>query len=143
MLFKRRKRKARRVLAKSDINVTPLIDVLLVLLVIFMVISPTARTGLRTLIPQPASGVEAKSENVIVLSVDGSNTVRINREEIDLPALMPRLQDILKARSDRTVFVQADDALLFNDVAQVIDVAKGAGADRIGLMTGQIQGGTR
>ena len=139
MPMKNRRRRVAPTLAKSDINITPLIDVLLVLLVIFMVITPVTPTGLDTAIPQPAPHGEPRTpEQVIVLSVDREGAIRINQERLELSALMPRLVTIFKNRSDRTVFVQADTNLDFNQVAQVIDVAKGAGVDRVGLLTAGI-----
>ena len=133
------KKKRRRILPQADINVTPFIDILLVLLVIFMTISPNERTGLNAAIPQPPPpGPEQPQENVIVLSMDRNGIIRINQDEVEPSSLIERLQDIFKTRNDRTMFVQADDELLFNDVAQLIDAAKGAGVNRIGLMTAQI-----
>ena len=133
------KKKRRRILPRADINVTPFIDILLVLLVIFMTISPNERTGLNAAIPQPPPpGPEQPQENVIVLSMDRNGIIRINQDEVEPSSLIGRLQDIFKTRNDRTMFVQADDALLFNDVAQLIDAARSAGVNRIGLMTAQI-----
>jgi biopolymer transport protein TolR len=125
---------------RSGINVTPFIDILLVLLVIFMTITPLTPTGLRTAVPQPPPpGPESQEpENVLVLSLDASGVIRINQDQIELARLAERLQTIFKTRSDRTIFVQADRELLFNDVAQLIDTAKGAGAIQVGLMTEQI-----
>ena len=133
------KKKRRRMLPRADINVTPFIDILLVLLVIFMTISPNERTGLNAAIPQPPPpGPEQPQENVIVLSMDRNGIIRINQDEVEPSSLIERLQDIFKTRNDRTMFVQADDELLFNDVAQLIDAARSAGVNRIGLMTAQI-----
>jgi len=133
------KKKRRRILPRADINVTPFIDILLVLLVIFMTISPTDRTGLNAAVPQlPPPGPERPQEKVIVLSMDRNGVIKINQDEVERSRLMERLQDIFKTRNDRTMFLQADNELLFNDVAQLIDAAKGAGVDRIGLMTEQI-----
>jgi len=134
------KKKRRRILPRADINVTPFIDILLVLLVIFMTISPTERTGLNAAIPQPPPpGPQAQpQENVIVLSMDRNGVIKINQDEIEPSRLIERLQNIFKSRNDRTIFVQADTELLFNDVAQLIDAAKSAGVDRLGLMTEQI-----
>jgi biopolymer transport protein TolR len=67
--------------------------------------------------------------------MDGSGSLRINQEELSLTALASRLQDIFRTRADRTLFVQADDELLFDDVARLIDIAVGAGATRVGLLT--------
>ena len=133
------KKKRRRIRPRADINVTPFIDILLVLLVIFMTISPNESTGLNAAIPQPPPpGPEQPQENVIVLSMDRNGIIRINQDEVEPSSLIGRLQDIFKTRNDRTMFVQADDELLFNDVAQLVDAAKGAGVNRIGLMTAQI-----
>ena len=124
---------------KRKSTVTPFIDILLVLLVIFMTISPNERTGLNAAIPQPPPpGPEQPQENVIVLSMDRNGIIRINQDEVEPSSLIERLQDIFKTRNDRTMFVQADDELLFNDVAQLIDAARSAGVNRIGLMTAQI-----
>ena len=133
------KKKRGRILPRADINVTPFIDILLVLLVIFMTISPNARTGLNAAVPQlPPPGPEQPQENVIVLSMDRNGVIKINQDEVEPSHLVERLQDIFKTRNDRTMFLQADTELLFNDVAQLIDAAKGAGVDRLGLMTEQL-----
>src|SRR6266705_5877953 len=133
-------KRRRRILPRADINVTPFIDILLVLLVIFMTISPTRRTGLNAAVPQPPppGPQQPKSEEVVVLSMNRNGMIKINQEEVDPSHLIERLQDIFKTRNDRTMFVQADDELLFNDVAQLIDAARSAGVNRIGLMTAQI-----
>jgi biopolymer transport protein TolR len=133
------KRKRSRVVPKAEINVTPFIDILLVLLVIFMTISPTARTGLKALIPHQAPpGPTKDADKSIVLSMDRDGVIKINQEQVEPAQLLERLRDIYKTRNDRTIFVQADNELLFNDVARLIDAAKGAGVDRLGLMTEQI-----
>jgi biopolymer transport protein TolR len=135
------KKQRRRVLAKGDINVTPFIDILLVLLVIFMTITPVAPKGIRTNVPQPAPPDEQKSQSTeaIVISLDKSGALHINQKEIELPALPYELHEIFKTRNDKTVFVQADSELLFAQIAQVIDAAKSSGVERVGLMTDQIR----
>ena len=134
------KKNRRTILPRADINVTPFIDILLVLLVIFMTISPITPNGLKVTIPQPPPpGPQTHPQDkVIVLSMDRGGVIRINHDEVEPSHLVERLQDIFKTRNDRTMFLQADTQLLFNDVAQVIDAAKGAGVDRLGLMTERI-----
>ena len=132
------KKRRRRILPRAEINVTPFIDILLVLLVIFMTISPTTSRGMNTDIPQPPPRGPREPEKVIVLSMDRNGIIRINQGEVEPSQVIGRLQEIFRTRSDRTMFVQADDELLFNDVAQLIDAAKGAGVKRLGLMTEKV-----
>ena len=133
----------RKLDSKSDINITPLIDGLLVLLVIFMVITPLIPSGLDTAVPQPpppgTPPPPPDEENrTVVVSIDDRNQIMINQDQADLRTLGMELQEIFKTRNDRTIFVNADPELLFNDVIQVIDIAKGSGVDKVGLMTEQI-----
>ena len=138
--------KAKKLRGMSDINITPLIDVLLVLLVIFMVITPLTPKGLDTAVPQPpppgTPPPPPDEENrTIVVSIDERNQIMINQDPSDLRTLSAQLQDIFKTRNDRIIFINADPELLFNDVISVIDIAKGSGVDKVGLMTEQITAG--
>ena len=119
---------------QAVINVTPLIDVLLVLLIIFMVITPSMPTGLPAVVPQQADR-QQQPQSTVVISVLGNGTVRINQEPVELGGLGKRLSDLFMHAANRVVFVRGGRDLEFRHVAEVIDIAKGAGLDRIGLMT--------
>jgi biopolymer transport protein ExbD len=109
---------------------------LLVLLVIFMVITPLTPQGFEASIPhQAAFPKQQRPEANLILSLDRNGGVQLNRETLDLASLLPRLREIFSTRADRTLFVQADDEILFNEVARLIDTARGSGASRIGLIT--------
>ncbi len=121
----------------GNINITPMVDVLLVLLIIFMVITPLTPKGLQTLIPQPPTKHEQQpqDERTVVVDVKADGSLDINQQPIALADLQQRLEDIFKTRAERVVFVKGAPNLDFRAVAQVIDIAQGAGIDKIGLLT--------
>ncbi len=128
--------------AKSDINMTPMIDVLLVLIIIFMVITPLTPKGLEALVPQPAPpNVKASDQRTVVIVINKDKSMLINTEPTDAAKLGPRLEEIFKTRAERVVFVKGDPDLEFRDVAVAIDLAHGAGIDKVGLMTAKVEAG--
>ena len=129
---------------KADINMTPMIDVLLVLIIIFMVITPLTPKGLEALIPQPPPpGQQAKEsdQRTVVIVVNKDKSMMINQEPTDENKLGSRLEEIFKTRAERVVFVKGDPDLDFQYVAKAIDIAHGAGIDKVGLMTAKVEAG--
>jgi biopolymer transport protein TolR len=118
---------------RAELNVVPLIDVLLVLLVIFMVIAPLAPKGLKAVAPQP--GCPGPNRNVIVVQLAADGTVRINAGAVKWETLGGRLEMIFRERTEKAAFVQADDGVEFANVARGIEVMRDAGISNVGLLT--------
>jgi biopolymer transport protein TolR len=132
----------------SNINVTPMIDILLVLLIIFMVIVPVTPKGLEALVPQPPKDQKQQqqpNDRTIVVQVlyqpGAAPQYKINETPVQKTDLQARLSDIYANRAERVMFVKGDDNLDFRYVAEVIDIGKSANVDHIGLMTPKILAG--
>jgi biopolymer transport protein ExbD len=129
---------------KADINMTPMIDVLLVLIIIFMVITPLTPKGLEALVPQPPppnAKPNTSDQRTVVIVIDSNHHMQINSEDTDENMLGPRLAEIFKTRAERVVFVKGDPNLEYQWVAKAIDIAHGAGIDKVGLMTAKVEAG--
>jgi biopolymer transport protein ExbD len=126
--------------AMANINITPYIDILLVLLIIFMVITPIKQMDLDVKIPQTSdSKVDATPDpSVIVVSVGEAAQIAVNQEPTTINDLGAKLQDIYSKRANKNMFVSASAKLPYGDVVKVIDIAKGAGVQEIGLLTEEI-----
>ncbi len=131
----------------SDINVTPMIDVLLVLLIIFMVIVPVTPKGLEALVPQPPKNAQQQPspDRTIVVQImyrqGAAPSYKINETDVAKSELLARLTEIYANRAERVMFVRGDDQVDFRYVAEVIDIGRAANVDHIGLMTPKIMAG--
>lgn len=119
----------------AQINITPMIDVLLVLLIIFMVIVPTKSVGLDSQVPRPATDSAAPTPpSTIVIYVKSEGSLEVNRRPVMLSGLANQLMSVFHGRPESTVFVGGDPQLEFRSIAQVIDACKGAGIRHVGLL---------
>ena len=127
-----------------DMNVTPLIDVLLVLIITFMVVTNLTPNGLDAIAPQPRppqKQTEVIDTHTIVVSIDQNRVIKINQTQVAKTDLGSQLEDIFKTRNERIVFIKGDSTLPFQSVADVIDICKEAGIDKIGLITAKLEEG--
>ncbi len=129
----------------ADMNVVPLIDILLVLIIIFMVITPLTPKGLEALVPQPSPSQQAPDPAIlaktVVVQVSVRGKLKINQEDHTWQSLGPRLEAIFKDRAEKVAFVKGDEEVLFADVARAIDIMRGSGIDKVGLITAKLEAG--
>jgi biopolymer transport protein TolR len=126
-------------------NIVPLIDILLVLIIIFMVITPLTPKGLDTLVPQPSPKDQQVNQEqlnkTVVVQVAMNGRLKINNENTNWETLGPRMETIFKDRAEKVAFVKGDNDVLFMDVARAIDIMKEAGIDKVGLITAKLEAG--
>jgi biopolymer transport protein TolR len=130
--------------ALASPNIVPLIDILLVLIIIFMVITPRIPRGLDTLVPQPSPNQQQNQElenKTVVVQVNDGGKLKINNEDTTWDTLGTRMEQIFKDRAEKVAFVKGDKDVMFMDVARAIDIMKGAGIDKVGLITAKLEAG--
>jgi biopolymer transport protein TolR len=121
-------------MSNAEPNVVPLCDILLVLLIIFMVITPMVQKGIDVKLPETTADTSATPQGLIVLTLKKDLGVMVNTEEMEMNALSSRLRSIYEVRQDKTIFIRADAKVPYRYVIEVIDIAKGAGVDTTGII---------
>lgn len=130
--------------AIAEMNIVPLIDILLVLLIIFMVITPLTPKGLDALVPQPSPPDQQQQPDpnrLVVVQVLQNGAVKINQEDATWDTLEARLTEVFKTRAERVAFIKGDEGVMFEQVARAIDIMHNANIDKVGLITSKVEAG--
>ena len=123
---------------RSDINITPLVDVVLVLLIIFMVMTPTLLKEVDVKVPDTAeveTNATPSSNEEIIVTVTSAGRIQLNHEPIDESRLGDRIREAMAARAEKRVFFEIDDEAIYGDAMHAMDICRGAGVKTLGLMT--------
>ncbi|HKO94260.1 MAG TPA: biopolymer transporter ExbD [Polyangiaceae bacterium] len=123
--------------AKSDINVTPLIDIVLVLLIIFMVLTPSMLKNIPTMVPEKAEedAPAMPPDSAIMVEYTAKRELTVNSESVSVEGLAEKLSERLKARRQKVVFFKAEDKAPYGEVVRLLDIARGSGAETLAIVT--------
>jgi len=131
-------------LVRADINVTPMVDIMLVLLIIFMVVTPLLQKGVSVDLAKtknPREMREADRDDAVVVAVTRDSKIWLNADQIMVKdQLGPKIQDVLASKVDKTVYVKSDRRARYGDVVDVVDIVRAAGVDTLGLLTTRVEG---